>query len=244
MIRSIHLLAFGLVVFVGLAFFGLPAASVIGLVGLPPGLAVSSVDGPVWNMRLSNVAYRGRAIGHAYVEPGIGILFGGFGGKARLEGPTVNASFDFQDKEGLLLNNMDLTAQLYGRLASQSFSGAARVVDGDMSFDAGGRCVSASGELRTNAFEDMFAGIGIGRDPVITPLACKDGVLSVDFERNFSGGTLVASGQLRAANNVEVGVTLRFDDQAAIPEQIIGWLEANGFSATVDGWQTSTTLVM
>lgn len=244
MIKSIHLLAFGLVVFLGLLFFGLPAASVIGVVGLPSGLAVGAVEGSMWNMRLSNVAYQGRAIGHATVEPSVGILFGGFEGKARLEGPTLNASFDFQDNEGLQLNNLDLTVQLSGRLAAQSFAGAARIIGGDMSFDAGGRCVSASGELRTNAFEDMFAGIGIGRDPVIAPLACKNGFPSVDFTRGFSGGTLVASGQLRTANSVDVGVILRFDDQAAIPEQIVSWLEANGFSTTADGWQTSTTLVM
>lgn len=242
MIKSTHLVAIGAAVFLFFCLFLLPAASVLNFVNMPAGFTHNGAAGSLWSMRLNNVAFRGTPVGNVYWSPNVGIIFGALSGTVRIEGPTLNASFDVSDGPGLIVENLQATAQLRGRMASQEFSGGVRVVNAAATFDRRSLCLSASGELRTNAFEDMFATLGMARNAVTAPLVCRDGFLTVDFVRPFSGGTLEASAQLRHANGVALSVLLRFENEAAIPEQIIGWLESNGFSASEEGWQTTSRL--
>ncbi len=242
MIKPGHLTLVGAAAFLAFVVILMPAASLLSFANLPAGLTYGGVDGSVWNMRLTNVVFRGRLIGTVYLNPDIAMVFGSPGGSVRVEGPTVNSSFDFSSGAGLTIRNLQATAQLNGRLASQVYAGAARVLNAATNFNAAGQCLSAAGDLRTNAFEDMFAALGMTREPVIAPLLCRDGALLVDFSRMFSGESLEATASLEGANSVMLRVLLRFDDEAAIPEQMIDWLEANGFVSTAGGWQTSTRL--
>lgn len=244
MIKLGHLIAIGFAAFVTFSATLLPASSLLNFVNLPAGLAYGGVEGSLWRMQLTNVAFRGRPIGNVYLNPNVGTLFGAFSASARIEGAALNASFDFGGGEGLAIRNFEATAQLRGRLASQAYNGAVRLTDVEAVFDRRSLCLSASGELRSNAFEDMFAALGMSRDAVRAPLACQDGFLTVDFSRAFAGGILEANAKLQHAEGVMLTVLLRFDDQAAIPEQMIGWLETNGFGATAEGWKTTSRLTL
>lgn len=242
MIKSTHLVAIGAAFFSFFCLFFLPAASVLNFVNLPAGFTHNGAAGSLWSMQLNNVAFRGRPVGTIHWSPNLGIIFGALGGTASIEGPTLKASFDVSNGAGLIVENLQATTQLRGRMVSQVYSGTVRVIDAAATLDRRSLCLSASGELRTNAFEDMFVALGMARSAVTAPLVCRDGFLTVDFARPFAGGTLEASAQLRHANGVTLSVLLRFDNQAAIPEQMIGWLENNGFSASAEGWQTTSRL--
>lgn len=244
MIKPSHLIAICAAAFLTFIVFFMPASSLVSFAKLPDGLAYGGAEGSIWNMRLTNVAFRGRPIGNIRIQTDLGIFLGLLGGSAQIEGPAMNASFEFSEGAGLTVSNLEATTELRGRFASQAYSGAVRVTNAEAEFDSRGLCLLADGELRTNAFEDMFAALGMARDVVQAPLVCSDGFLSVDFSRAFAGGTLEATAKLQHADGVVLTVLLRFDDQAAIPEQIIGWLETNGFAATADGWRTSSRLTL
>lgn len=237
-------MAVGVIAFLMFVIILLPATSVVGMASLPTGFAYSSVKGTTWRLEFENAALMNRPIGMLTIEPSLMSIFGPLGGRATARGRDLSFTASFAQGNGLSVQDLDLTSRLRGRIALASFDGAVRVTGEELSFDKAGRCLSANGTLRTNAFETIFAGLGMSRDAVATPIACQGGLLTATFGRAFAGGTLAATAQLTGPSEVALDLLLRFDDQAAIPEQMTEWLQANGFVASAAGWQAKARVAL
>lgn len=234
-----HLALVGFLAFLLFMVSLMPASSALRFASLPAALSYQSVSGSLWNLELSGVSIYGRPVGRLTLEPDLSVLAGGLDGKVKLNGSDMAADFDLAMGDQITVDNLDLTMGLSGRVASFAFDGAMRLQNGMIELQPSGRCISASGTVRTNVFQDMFAALGMSRDAAEAALTCNAGYLQVIFNRRFGGGNLEVTGNIVEPSVVDMVLLLRFDDQAAIPREMLGWLDANGFQATPDGWRAT-----
>ena len=239
MIRAKHLVLAGVVCFLLFMLSLMPASSALRFAALPTAFSYQSVSGTLWNMELSGVSIYGRPVGTLSLEPGLSVLVGGLDGQVKLSGPDMAGEFDLAMGDQITVENLDLTMGLSGRVSSFAFDGAMRLQNGRIELQPSGRCLSAVGSVRTNAFADMFAALGMSRDAAAADLTCEKGYLQVNFNRRFGAGSLQVVGNIIEPSVLDMVLLLRFDDQAAIPQEMIGWLDVNGFEATSDGWRAT-----
>ena len=237
--RVKHLVFVGAGAFLLFLIAFMPASSALRFASLPSSFSYRSVAGSIWNMEFSDVSIYGRPVGRLTLGTGLSVLAGGLNGHVRLDGQDIAAEFDLEITEQIAVENLNLTMGLSGRIASVTFDGAMRVQDAAVELQPSGRCLSASGRIRTNAFEEMFATLGMSRDAVDADLTCAGGYLQTSFSRSFSDGDINVTGSIIEPSVLNMAVLLRFDDQTAIPQEVLEWLETNGFQATEDGWQTT-----
>ncbi len=234
-----HLVAAAMASFLMFLVVFMPASAALRFVSLPPAFSYQSVSGSVWDMEFAGTSIYGRHVGSLKVQPGLSTLAGGLDGQVEVSGPSLSAGFDMSMGDRITVRNLDMTTGLSGRVAAFVLDGAVRVQGANIELEPSGRCVSAAGTVRTTVFEEVFASLGMSKDVAEAELMCSGGYLQTSFSRMFAGGELSVSGSIVEPSVVDMDLLLRFDEQAAIPQEILGWLESNGFTLATDGWRAT-----
>ncbi len=178
----------GAAAFFAVLIVAAPAAMIAPLIkGIAPGISYRSIDGTVWNARISGLRVEGVDLGNISAGINLRRLFTAvLSYNIAIEGQAVNGQAQFARSllGGVEIRDADfiISRALLRRYAllsvpidgSATISGATIVANNE-------GCVSAEGIVRTEALSSVAKQFGMGAFHLEGPLSCADGRMSMQF---------------------------------------------------------------
>jgi len=238
-----HLLVFGLLVFAGAFAVFAPATIAPRVIEFPAGVAYSSLEGTLWNMKFRNTYFRALPIGDIDVALSpLPLIIGEAQSTFKIEGGSVRGSGAVSVGKLVALENFEFSTQAKVNFGSSRIYADMTVEGESIKWDRRGQCISAQAKLITNAPKKAFAAFQENLPDTVADIECIDGRMEVVFSQDVGVSRLSGKGVFTEFATLDLELVLRFPDQAAMPEIAAGFMRHFGFAQKQDGWYSEVTL--